>query len=658
MESTSVNMTVEPAEPVQNVREAIPPYRVFWPTTWMVVGMILAKWATVRGTTEFQNARGLKYLTHVLAVGYQDVIWGLLLGSVGAFLLWITRKTVRANRGAWRAWLGLVGVSVVYAIASVFIFQVMRGPLTYSLLYMAGDMAEMGSSIGAYVNLGRIALLVGLPLAALWAGVACNRLLIPERPRARRMMLAGGVLLAFTCAAYGRYLATSHPWDTSDDRRVIDSPHWALVGSYLNELAGRGGIRLDEEFPADYLDDFRTVGERGESAPTTQPVHRPKNVILLVLESVGTRYLNVYGSKHLAMPRLQEELPNCIVFDNAYSHIQHTANALVALNLSIYPGISWKAVSQEHPRISGTTLAQHLKGRGYRTMYVSSADNAFMNMGAFLADRGYDVIYDATNIPNGKHLNSWGVEDKLVIDEMIRFVEQDKSRPFFLMGWTIQNHHPYELSPGQKEELFFSEEARWVHYDLNRYLNVLAEVDRQIARLFEYLRASGLADDTVVVITGDHGESFGEPHNTWVHAGKVYQEDLAVPMIFWNPKLEKRGQRSATLAGHIDVIPTVCDLLGVELSPSWQGASMFDPARPPRVYLYGPTEHLLGVRQGDWKYIYNSTRGDEELYDLASDRDEQRNRVKERPDHAREMRKRLAAWVEFEQGHMKKLQGR
>src|SRR5688572_28043619 len=156
----------------------------------------------------------------------------------------------------------------------------------------------MGSSIGTYVSWKRIALLVGLPIVALLVGVACNRHFILEGQRSRRTMLAAGLLLEFTFAAFGSYMAHSYPWDTSDDRRVVDNPHWALVGSYLSELTGRGGVRLDEEFPLEYLEAFRTVGERGKGAPTTQPGHRPKNVILLVLESVGTRYLNVYGSTH------------------------------------------------------------------------------------------------------------------------------------------------------------------------------------------------------------------------------------------------------------------------------------------------------------------------------------------------------------------------
>ncbi|PYQ19094.1 MAG: hypothetical protein DMF79_13455, partial [Acidobacteria bacterium] len=80
-------------------------------------------------------------------------------------------------------------------------------------------------------------------------------------------------------------------------------------------------------------------------------------------------------------------------------------------------------------------------------------------------------------------------------------------------------------------------------------------------------------------------------------------------------------------------------------SPTWQGRSLFDPGRPPRTYFYAANEdYLLGVREGSWKYIYNATRGREDLYDLARDPDEKENRATEDVAMCRTLRQRVAAW--------------
>jgi arylsulfatase A-like enzyme len=188
---------------------------------------------------------------------------------------------------------------------------------------------------------------------------------------------------------------------------------------------------------------------------------------------------------------------------------------------------------------------------------------------------------------------------------------------------------------------------------LDRYLNALHEADAQIGRLLDGLRQRNLADDTVVVIVGDHGEDFGYPHNSWGHSGKVYQEDVNVPFILWNPVLFKGAGRSKVLGAHLDLSPTVLDLLNIPCPPKWQGRSMFDSSRPPRAYFYGAMEDLLiGMRERDYKYIFNATLGMEELYDLAADPQEQTNIVAQHRELARQLRQRLGAWVDYQKRYI------
>jgi arylsulfatase A-like enzyme len=174
-----------------------------------------------------------------------------------------------------------------------------------------------------------------------------------------------------------------------------------------------------------------------------------------------------------------------------------------------------------------------------------------------------------------------------------------------------------------------------------------------MGRLFAGLRERGLDRDTIVIVTGDHGEGFGAPHPTWGHGFRLYQEGVQVPLVLWSPVLFPGGKRVATLGGHVDLNPTVLDLLDVPAPSSWQGRSMLAPDRPPRAYFYAANDdYLLGVREGDFKYIYNATRGREELYDLVRDPEEQTNVASAHREKCRVLRQRLAAWKHHAAGHL------
>jgi arylsulfatase A-like enzyme len=217
------------------------------------------------------------------------------------------------------------------------------------------------------------------------------------------------------------------------------------------------------------------------------------------------------------------------------------------------------------------------------------------------------------------------------------------------MAWTAQSHHPYEPSPGRPFVDFFQGGPLPPDdYDLGRYLNTLREVDSQLGRIFDGLRERKLAGETLVVLTGDHGEAFGDPHRTWGHGARVYEENVKVPLVLWNPRLFPRGLRSATIGSHVDLNRTLADLLGLPPVASWHGRSLFDRLRAPRAYFYAANDdYLLGVRDGNWKYIYNVTAGRDALYDLRSDPDERRNVAAGQAERTARLRHRLAAWKHF-----------
>lgn len=296
------------------------------------------------------------------------------------------------------------------------------------------------------------------------------------------------------------------------------------------------------------------------------------------------------------------------------------------------------------------TLASALRARDVRTAYINNGNLDWEDQRWLLeCSNGFQSLDDYSSL-GCPPLSSWGTEDRCVFDQLIRWIDEKPGQPFFAFCWTDQSHDPYPLGSGTTPIDFFGDKPpRAFPADLSRYLNVVHETDAQMGRMFAALRERGLADDTLVVVTGDHGEAFADPHGQRGHAWSVYEEEVHVPLMLWNPRLFPDGGRSQTIGGHVDLNPTLVDLLELEPEKEWQGHSLFDPARPNRAFFMAIAGgDVFGVRDGEWKYIYDVTSGHESLYQLGNDPEEQHDVVGSEPERAKRMRQRVAAWVTFE----------
>jgi arylsulfatase A-like enzyme len=603
-----------------------------WPSLALALLLFLTKAVHWR-LPEPTSRRLGEYARDLLVSSHLDVTFAVLLGGAAALALSAARGRPGLQRGVWSCFLGAAALSGAYAVASVQIFAFLRSPLTYPLLYLAGDMRNMRSSIGSFLSPALVAALVAAPAALLALGRAARA----WKPPRWTWVLP---LVAAAHFGYGRWVAAGR-WSDRDDRLIAESPHMVLITSLAREASGAGSERFDEPFPPELLADF----EPGASAGGWEGGPPPRNLVLVVLESTGTQYLGLYGSPYETTPVLASEAEHTIVFDDQYAHVGMSANALVSMMLSIHPFMTWREYPAEYPDYPGTTLAQRLKGAGLRTAYLHTGDLSYANQRAFLAGRGFDAIRDRSDLDCAVPSSSWGCEDRDLVDALIRFVDEDPEAPFFAWAWSAQSHHPYEPSPDRPFVDFFAGRAVPPDdYDLGRYLNTLLEADRQLGRLFEALRERGIADDTLVAVTGDHGEAFGDPHDTWGHGSRLYEENLRVPLILWCPRLFS-GERRDVVGGHVDLAPTLAEIMGVAGAPTWQGRSLFARSRPPRAYFYAANDdYLLGLREGSWKYVYNATTGRELLFDLAADPRESESLAGEHPQRSRRMRQRLAAW--------------
>jgi arylsulfatase A-like enzyme len=227
----------------------------------------------------------------------------------------------------------------------------------------------------------------------------------------------------------------------------------------------------------------------------------------------------------------------------------------------------------------------------------------------------------------------------------------DSGRPFFLWLQTLPPHDPYLPPPPFRAS--FDQSERFLRYDdagqqylykmnpgpaqaadiailRNRYAENLAYADHAAGEFLDSLRRRGLLENTIVVVTSDHGESFGR----WIgHQGPFLDQSLiSVPLIISGPGIGK-GRRIEDLASHADLAPTLLDMAGLPPGAAMQGRSLRGllageslPARP--VYSMqietsprsGPIARgTVAVLDGNWKYVRYLQDGREELFDLSRD---------------------------------------
>ena len=600
------------------------------------------------------RTRDYWWLLDLSMASFGDVLFALGLGTVANLALRATDRGTAIGTGLQHAFVAIFVFCAFYSVVAAGVFNYFGRPLSYNLLKLVHGVSAVESSILDRLTLPVAAALVGIP-----GGYYALTRRLARRRKAPVFLVA--ILLAWSASGCWLYYQRPKPYFMP---HLSVNPHIELVRSTWNGVTGFGKPSLQIDYLPEYQDEFKPRAWRQATAQRADsrvvaPGAPPKNVIVIVLESVGTKYLSLYRSRYNTTPTLVEEAAHALVFENFYAHVPYTFCSFMALNFSIYPGMPWcyapgHTFGPNGARPLPQTLASVLKERGARTAYLNNGDLEWAGMRWVLENQGYDTIEDYRAM-GGATLTSWGAEDRVLFDRLIRFIDEKPGQPFFAFCWTDQTHDPYELGPTSKKLDFFGEQMPARHADdLGRYLNILRQLDQNLADLFRALRNRGLADETLIVITGDHGEAFGDPHDQRGHGFTAYQEDVNVPLILWNPRLFPGGQRLDTIGGHVDLSATIAELLGIQPPGDWQGHSMFDPARPQRAYyLASIGEYLFGVREGKWKYTFEATSGREFLTDLTVDPDELTNFAGSEPDVCSELRHRVAAWVHFEDKFMR-----
>lgn len=375
-----------------------------------------------------------------------------------------------------------------------------------------------------------------------------------------------------------------------------------------------------------------------------------KNVILLTIDTLRKDVLGCYGGGNLT-PFIDSLQDRSIKYTKAQTIAPYTQAS--------FPGIltsSYYFDCQETKKLSPerTLLSEPLRRAGIRTAAFHS--NTYL-CGFFGWNRGWDTFYDSmqdqvTDIaPYAK-----GDVINQKVDAWLSAEAGDDSSQFFLWAHYMDVHEPYvpekkylqRIDPSinlTSDEMFALFKEVLLERDVSDksriellkklYQAHILEVDEHSRSFFEILKKHNVLDNSIVIITSDHGDEFGE-HGSLSHNGKMYSELIDCPLLIYDGSL-MQGQICDRLVSGIDISPTVLDLFGLEKHPDFQG----QPLLPLENYVergcFGEAIGKLGhkikdtdkptyfYRREDLKIIYRREEDQWQLYDLKEDPQEQIN---------------------------------
>ncbi len=456
-------------------------------------------------------------------------------------------------------------------------FRYYYNALSVPVFYQIGLVGSITESILNLVRIKDIVFFIDIPVVIicmyLYKHVFHFRI---EKIKIAKKLVTAGVVFAVGFGLFQWTYSNSSPGAFPYDNNYVSNSLGVLYFHYydmkkfaVDHFFADNSLSEEERGTIDvYYEDKQPAGEKYQGAA------KGKNLIVLQLESIQQFVINrKFDGKELT-PNLNRFINDSAYFENFYYQTGNgnTSDAEFLTNTSLYP-INQGAVYFRFPSNTYESTANLLKEQGYAT-YVAHANNpSFWNRTEMYKSLGFDTFISNKDLVIDEY-RGWGLSDKSFLKQAMEKV--DTFRPFYGFFITLSSHHPFNyfddytgFDPGKYEGTILGDYMKAVHY-----------VDEALGEFLNDLKQSGLYDNSVIVIYGDHAamqkdqayllNDFIDYQNNefnWLTLQKT-------PCFIRFPGMDNTGVQKIT-AGEIDILPTVANLLGFD-APHALGKDLFN----------------------------------------------------------------------------------
>lgn len=382
--------------------------------------------------------------------------------------------------------------------------------------------------------------------------------------------------------------------------------------------------------------------------------HRLPNVLLITIDALRADHLGCYDYKVNASPNIDKLAKEGIMFSQAISQASWTWPSMQSIVTSLYPSTHGVYFWDQDLLASMPTFSQIIKEKGYYTGFISG------HGGLTRLNRSFDTFEDSS-------ANTLS----LITDKALSWFRENKNQHFFLWLHYMETHNKYYCGLPNDQCTAKNLTKKAIEAYSLKYDEAIMRVDGQLKILLEKLRGLGIYNDTIIIITADHGEEMGEHGHYYTHGGTLWDSLLRVPLILSYPALFKKGKIITQQVQHIDIVPTILEILGIRITHIIDGMSMLsllnNASKHGPLYAFSEVKENIENAEGcpyisttEWNYTKFSIRGGGgykliltlnnqggryEFYNLKSDPKELNNIVDTEKEQFMLLRGKLEDWM-------------
>ena len=404
-----------------------------------------------------------------------------------------------------------------------------------------------------------------------------------------------------------------------------------------------------------------------QKAPNYKDIYvkpiRPSNILLFTIDTLRADHLGCYGYERINTPNINRLADEGILFEYTMSQIPLTTPSHSSIFTSLYPRNHGVLNNAQHLDGSLLTLTEILKENGYATAGFISC---FVLQSKYGISQGFDAYFDQVEIKTKENPNRISyINSKQLNERIIPWLREHSQEKFFAWIHYFDPHNPYESH--EKDGISYDSDFDPHPYGTSKPAKVLQDIahydaeitfaDRSVGEIIDLLDELNLTEDTIVILTSDHGEELYQHHQIMGHAFFLYDSSIRIPLIIRYPNRFPASKRIDQLVESVDIMPTLLELLNIQIPDGIDGESLLaviDKDKKISRVAYSETykpegrSNKFAVRTNRWKYIYTPERNARELYDIVDDPMELRNLAYEKREVVKELHKNFFDWLKMD----------